>query len=172
MAHRALSGRQLRARLISAKGTAVANGRTVREQLEQELITAVELSSSGSIASTSVGSNSVQKSSGSLTVTDVDLVDSWELLLNLWNTGYQWVKWCFTYGLDPQDSEDNQVDTPPTGGAVANPTEISDDYVYEWLMGSTYIPDSPRNWVGKIQPLTECRSDYATIKTGAGLQWT
>lgn len=171
MAIRSLSARQLQARLISARNAAKLAARTVREQLEQEIIDAAELSSSGSVSSTSVGSTSTQKAGGSQTITDVDIVDTWTCLLSLWSAGYRWVKWCFTYGLDPQEAEDDRIDSPPND-AVASPTEATDDLIFEWLMGSDFVQDSPRDWIGKIQVVTECRSDYSLGKVGSGLQWT
>jgi hypothetical protein len=96
-------------------------------------------------------------------LTPQEVVKMWRDLINAHDIAKAWLNWCALYGLDPLQAELDHVSDAP-GPAVQNPAAMADADIFEWLMGSIRVDGSVRAWPGKIQPITECRSDYRSMR--------
>lgn len=127
----------------------------------------------GSIVTTSANGRQVQLPDSGATpgqATQLEIADAWQALYDLAVREYRWLKWCYTYGLDPFDALLNQ--TPQPEAPVADPATVTDADLYEWMHGSERFPDSTRNWPGCLIPVREIRSDFSMLRTSGGYQWT
>lgn len=158
---------------MRARDTAVKTGKTLGEAIEACLLDKDLLSDSGSVSSSSGGGSSsgMSPAGGPGDITTKEVAEKWTVLLERYQVAVQWLDWCGRYGVDPKYGEDQNMQEAPNA-EVANPQEATDEDIFEWLMGSRAVRGSRRMWPGKLNPLYEYRSDYSSVRVGAGPQWT
>lgn len=133
----------------------------LRAQLRKNESLARKAVAGGSLAAVSANRRTSEFApQGPGQVTPTEAVELWRELISLYNRAYRWVKWCLDRGLDANDAEATGVQSVDL---VENPTAITDALVYEWMVGSEALKDSPRDWPGMLITVTEATSDYSGI---------
>jgi hypothetical protein len=148
-----------RAFLEDAFDASKANGKGLRATLRENESNARSSIAAGSLASISANGRSHTFAMRGLAPEGV--VDLWRELIDLHDSSKQWLTHCAKYALNPVEAELYELPL----SAAANPVPVTDADIYEWMIGSSSVDGSVRNWHGKLIAITEVRSDYSGLLT-------